>query len=132
MAWRGTLIPLRSIHTPHAWRYILARHQEALRDDQGRQNRIEAVGEEILTIVATALYAESQDRIHGDHNVWDLANEVFQTARKRIDRLIPQIIHNDDKSRVVLGKRALLGQYPFLTRGVIQRGLHDYLTKDNK
>jgi len=112
--------------------YILARHREALRDDQGRQNRIEAVGEEILTIAATVLYAESQDRNHGEHNVWDLANEVFQTARKRIDRLIPEIIHNDDKSRVVVGKRALLGQYPFLTRGVIQRGLHDYLTKDNK
>jgi len=116
----------------HAILYILARHREALRDDQGRQNRIEAVGEEILTIAATALYAESQDRNHGEHNVWDLAHEVFQTARKRIDRLIPEIIHNDDQSRVVVGKRALLGQYPFLTRGVIQRGLSDYLPKGKK
>ncbi|MEC4672783.1 MAG: hypothetical protein VST68_01215, partial [Nitrospirota bacterium] len=109
--------------------YIMARHQEALKDDQGRQNRIEMVGEEILTIVATALYAESQDRVHGEHHVWDLANEVFETARKRIDGLIPEIIHNDDKSRVVLGKRALRGQYSFLNSGIIQRGLKDYLPK---
>ena len=67
--------------------YILARHREALRDDQGRQNRIEAVGEEILTIATTVLYAESQDRNHGEHNVWDLAHEVFQTARKRSKNL---------------------------------------------
>ncbi len=112
--------------------YILARHREALRDDQGRQNRIEAVGEEILTIAATALYAESQHRMTGGGRVWELADEVFYTARKRIDQLLPEIIYNDDKATAALGRQALLGQYPSLTQGVIQRGLKDYVPKKKR
>ena len=112
--------------------YILARYREALRDDQGRQNRIEAVGEEILTIAATALYAESQHRMTGDGRVWELADEVFYTARKRIDQFLPEIIYNDDKATAALGRQALLGHYPSLNRGVIQRGLKDYVPKKKR
>jgi len=107
--------------------YILAIHREGLRDDQGRQNRIEAVGEDILIIASTALWAESQYRRVGDPRVWDLAHEAFRSARKRIDRMIPEIIHNDDAVTASVGTRAFLGQYPFLNHGIIQRGLTDYL-----
>jgi hypothetical protein len=109
--------------------YILAIHREALRDDQGRQNRIEAVGEDLLIIAATALWAECQYRREGDPRVWDLADEVFHTARKRIDQMIPEIIHNDDTVTTTVGKRAFLGQYPMLNHGIIQRGLTDYIPK---
>ncbi|MDR4482919.1 MAG: acyl-CoA dehydrogenase family protein [Nitrospirales bacterium] len=68
--------------------YSLAFHREALQDDQGKQNRIEEVGEDILIIAASTLWAESQLRRHGDP-VWDLAEEVFLTARKQVDRMIP-------------------------------------------
>lgn len=79
---------------------------------------------------ATSLYAESQSRLKGDVGVWDLADEVFHTARKRIDRMISQIIHNDDDVTAAVGRRALLGRYPLLTGGIIQRGLDDYVSKD--
>ena len=107
--------------------YILAIHREALRDDQGRQNRIESVGEDMLIIAATALWAEYQYRRDGNPRVWDLSDEVFYAARKRIDRVIPEIIHNDDALETAVGKQAFLGQYPFLNHGIIQRRLADYI-----
>src|SRR5947209_12617238 len=57
--------------------YAMARHREALRDDQGRQNRIEAVGEDILVIASTALHAEVKQRLLRDSSAWDLADEFF-------------------------------------------------------
>ncbi len=108
----------------------MALRREALRDDQGRQNRIEAVGEDILTIAATALYAESQHRTTGDATVWDLADEFFRDARQRIDRAIREIIRNEDARSTAVGRRALRGDYPWLSRGVIQRGLKDYVLKE--
>jgi hypothetical protein len=44
--------------------------------------------------------------------------------------MIPEIIHNDDPVTASVGKRAFLGQYPFLNHGIIQRGLADYLTSE--
>ncbi|WP_342350097.1 hypothetical protein, partial [uncultured Nitrospira sp.] len=79
---------------------------------------------------AAALWAERQYSREGDPGVWDLADEVFHTARKRIDRMIPEIIHNDDPVTASVGKRAFLGQYPFLNYGIIQRGLADYLSPE--
>ncbi|MCB1044421.1 MAG: hypothetical protein KDC35_15875, partial [Acidobacteria bacterium] len=49
---------------------------------------------------------------------------------ERIDRMIPEIIHNDDPVAASVGKRAFLGQYPFLNHGIIQRGLIDYLSPE--
>jgi hypothetical protein len=109
--------------------YSLAFHREGLHDDQGRQNRIESVGEDLLLIAATALWAESHYRRNGDPRVWDLADEGVHAARKRIDRMIPEIIHNDDAVVAAVGKQAFLGQYPMLNHGVIQRGLTDYLSR---
>ena len=54
--------------------------RQAFRDDQGRQNRIEAVGEDLLLIAVTSLYAEEQQRTTGQTEVWDLAQEVFGQA----------------------------------------------------
>ena len=45
--------------------YAMAVRREGLRDDQGRQNRIELAGEHLLTIAATAWYAEKQERTAG-------------------------------------------------------------------
>ena len=112
--------------------YIMALHREALRDDQGRQNRIEAVGADLLTIAATALYAESQQRTDGNLRARDLADAFFRQARTRIDKTISEIIHNDDSSPTSVGKRALDGEYPSLSHGVIQRGLDDYLPEERK
>lgn len=89
------------------------------------------MGEDILIIAATALWADWQYSREGDPRVWDLADEVFHTARKRIDQMIPEIIHHDDAVTNTVGKRAFLGHYPMLNHGIIQRGLADYLSSDS-
>ena len=109
--------------------YAMAIYRAGLRDDQGRQNRIEAVGEDILTIAATALRAESQERTEGRQEVWDLADEVFRQARKRIGQNISEILSNQDTIPAAIGRRALSGGYPSLSRMIIQRSLNDYLPK---
>ena len=111
--------------------YAMAWHRTALRDDQGRQNRIEAVGEDLLTIAATALYAESQDRAAGNRGAWDLADEFFRTAKKRIETAIHGIIRNDDQPATAIGRRALRGEYPALSQGIIRRTLKDYVGNRN-
>ena len=110
--------------------YTLALHREQLRDDQGRQNRIEAVGEDLLLIAATTLYAEALSKVEKKERVWELADEVVHMAKRRIDRLIPSIIHNDDVSRALVGRNAFVGEYAFLNHGIIYRSLVDYLPKE--
>ena len=107
--------------------YAMALYREKLRDDQGRQNRIEAVGSDLLTIAATALHAETSQRMHGDQTGWELADELFRAATTRITRNISGLIHNDDVAMTALGQRAVAGGYSFLHAGVILRSLKDYV-----
>ena len=109
--------------------YTLLVHRQALQDDQGRQNRIEIVGEDLLAIAATALYAERQERIAGHPEVWDLAEEVFREGKQRVGQHIRELIRNRDALPTAVGKRALRGTYPSLSDGIIRRGLHDYLSR---
>ena len=105
--------------------YAMIMHRQALRDDQGRQTRIEAVGEDLLTIVATALYAEKQER-NGHSEAWELAEQVFHNAKGRIRNNIRELLRNRDGVVSVIGKRAISGSYPSLSDGIIRRGLQDY------
>ena len=109
--------------------YAMLCHRQALRDDQGRQNRIETIGEDLLTIAATALSAESQERTAGHQELWDLAEELYRNASQRIDVNILGLIHNRDRLVAVVGKNAFSGKYPSLSGGIIRRGLHDYMPK---
>lgn len=106
--------------------YVMARRREALRDDQGRQNRIEEIGEDILVIAATALHAEAQQRTSGTADTWDLADEFFRHAVVRIDANLAGLAHNDDAAPAAVGQRVLRSEYPALSGGIIRRGLKDY------
>ncbi|MEK9141612.1 MAG: acyl-CoA dehydrogenase family protein [Nitrospirota bacterium] len=106
--------------------YAMVRHREALRDDQGRQNRIESLGEDLFLIAGTALYAERLERTTGHVEAWDLAEEVFREAKSRIDHNIRALIYNCDALPTAVGTEALSGTYPLLSNGIIRRGLHDY------
>ena len=106
--------------------YALLRQRQAFRDDQGRQNRIEAVGEDLLLIAVTGLYAEEQQQGLGQKEVWDLAQEVFAEARLRIKGHIRELLWNQDTPVTVLGTKALGGTYPSLSKGIIERNLEDY------
>ncbi len=112
--------------------YAMTMHQEALRDDQGRQNRIEAVAEDLLSIGATALYAEALGRASSQTRAWDLADEFYRTARARIRANTRAIIRNQDGFLTSIGKCALHGDYGFLSAGIIRRTLNDYLPKEKR
>jgi Acyl-CoA dehydrogenase, C-terminal domain len=109
--------------------YAMLLRRQALQDDQGRQNRIEIVGEDLFVIAATALYAERHERTAGYPEVWDLAEDVFREARGRIEQNIRELIRNRDELMTLVGKKALNGTYPSLSDGIIRRGLEDYLYK---
>ncbi|BFU94276.1 MAG: putative Acyl-CoA dehydrogenase [Nitrospira sp.] len=106
--------------------YSVVWHRQTLRDDQGRQNRIESIGEDLVAIAATALYAESHKGAAGPSEVWDLAHEVFREAKGRVKHQIRTLIANRDARFTRLGMKALLGTYPTLSEGIIPRSLQDY------
>lgn len=110
--------------------YAMLLHRRALQDDQGRQNRIEMVGEDLLVIAATALYAEAQERTAGQPEVWDLAEECFREATCRIEHNLQELIRNQDAGATSVGGKALSGQYAALNNGIIRRGLHDYVRRE--
>lgn len=110
----------------------MVRHGEQLRDDQGRQTRIETIGEDLLAIAATVLYAEQQEQTTGHPEVWDLAEEIFREAKQRIEHNVRELIRNRDELVTVIGRRALSGTYPSLAGGIIRRGLQDYLFRQDR
>jgi alkylation response protein AidB-like acyl-CoA dehydrogenase len=110
--------------------YAMARYRQALRDDQGRQNRIESIGEDLLVVAAAALYAEARERAAGHGESWDLAEEVFKEAKPRVERRIRELIRNDDARVTDVGAKALKGVYPALSEGIIERSLDDYGVRD--
>ena len=84
------------------------------------------MGEDLLLIAVTGLYAEAQQRGTGQRHVWDLAQEVFAEARLRIKQQIRELVFNQDNPVAVLGTKALGGTYPSLSKGIIERNLEDY------
>jgi hypothetical protein len=108
----------------------MVRHGERLRDDQGRQTRIETVGEDLLTIATGALWASSQERANADEHVWELVEHFAAGARLRIDRAIDELRgRNKDQVVATIGQQAVGGDYTWLSHGIIPRGLRDYLPK---
>ena len=83
--------------------HAILRQRQAFKDDQGRQNRIEGVGEDLLLIAVTSLYAEEQQRITGEAEVWDLAQEVFRAATSRIKQQIRELTLNHDTPLTMAG-----------------------------
>ncbi|BCA53331.1 putative Acyl-CoA dehydrogenase [Nitrospira sp. KM1] len=106
--------------------YAMVWHREALRDDQGRQNRIENIGEGLFVIAATALAAQAEERRIGQTGVWDLADEVFRDTKVQVKEQISMLISNEDAQVTAVGTNALRGTYPMLSEGIIKRTLRDY------
>ncbi len=108
--------------------WAMVRHGERLRDDQGRQARIETIGEELLTVAASVLWAASFVRTEGDARVWGLVDQVVRDARLRVEPMIDELGgSNDDHLVAAIGQQASEGGYPWLSHGIISRRLCDYL-----
>jgi len=106
--------------------YAMLWQRQSLRDDQGRQNRMESVGEDLLLIAVTSLHAEEHERTVGQTEIWDLAEEVCAEARSRVTKQTRELIINNDTSPTIVGTKALRGSYPLLSQGIIERTLEDY------
>jgi alkylation response protein AidB-like acyl-CoA dehydrogenase len=107
--------------------WAMVRHGEQLRDDQGRQARIETVGEDLLTIATAALEASSPARVTSGEPVWDLVDHFVADAQERIDRAISELRgHNGDDIPATIGQRTAGGTYAGLSHGIIPRGLRAY------
>ena len=146
--WRGSRLPLRpefqhpkvrskllfvertSRRLARTIFYTMLLHRQTLRDDQGRQNRIEMSGEDLLVITATALYSEMQERTARQPEVWDLAEECFREAKRGVERNIRELIRNQDAEVSSVGAKALSGRYPSLSHGIIRRNLQDYTRQE--
>jgi alkylation response protein AidB-like acyl-CoA dehydrogenase len=108
--------------------WAMVRHGDQLRDDQGRQARIETIGEDLLTISTTALEASSLAHATTDEQVWDLVDQFATGARVRIDSMIDELRgRNKDHVLAAIGQQAVGGTYARLSHGIIPRGLRDYL-----
>lgn len=111
--------------------YAILLRRQALRDDQGRQNRIEMIGEDLLVIATIAIYAEAQERTAAHPEVWELVEECFREAQQRIQQDIKGLIRNQDALVAKVGEKSLSGRYPSLTNGIIRRGLQDYSRQES-
>ncbi|UVT15085.1 MAG: acyl-CoA dehydrogenase family protein [Nitrospira sp.] len=110
--------------------YAMLLHRKTLQDDQGRQNRIEMIGEDLLVIAATALYADTQERIAAHSDVWELVEGYVREATDRIAHNTQGLIRNRDAGVASIGSKALSGRYASLTDGIIQRALQDYVRRE--
>jgi alkylation response protein AidB-like acyl-CoA dehydrogenase len=108
--------------------WAMVRHGEQLRDDQGRQARIETIGEDLLTIATAALEASSPARVNSGEPVWDLVDHFVTDAQVRIARALSELRgHNGDDIPTAIGQHTAGGNYAGLSHGIIPRGLRAYL-----
>jgi alkylation response protein AidB-like acyl-CoA dehydrogenase len=139
--WRGRALPDRTeFHHPKVRQLLsyveqssrrlacaifwaMVRHGEQLRDDQGRQARIEMIGEDLLTIATAALEASSPARVNRGEPVWNLVDHFVAEAQMRIDRAIGELRgHNRDDIPATIGQQTVGGNYAGLSHGIIPRG----------
>lgn len=106
--------------------YAMLRFQASFRDEQRLQNKIEAVGEDLLAMLATVLHAGRQARLEEHTTVWELAEGFCAAAKQRIDQRLREFRHHRDTTAATTGRQALKGFYPTLSEGIIRRGLEDY------
>ena len=106
--------------------YALLRFQASFKDEQRLQNKIESVGEDLLAMLATVLYAERQTRLDGHTSVWELAEAFSAAAKQRIEQRLREFRHHRDTTAATTGRQALKGYYPTLSEGIIRRRLEDY------
>jgi hypothetical protein len=108
--------------------WAMVRHGEQLRDDQGRQTRMEMIGEHLLTIATVALEAASPAYAKSGEQVWELVDRVAAGAKVQVNRAIAELRgRNQDHMIASIGRQGVEGTYGWLSQGIIPRGLRDYL-----
>ena len=107
--------------------WAMIHHGQALRDDQGRQTRIETIAEDLFTLATVAVKA-APSAWADDTQTWELVDHLATEAERRIDSMIGEIRgHNQDQVVAAIGQRAAGGTFGWLSNGIIPRNLRDYL-----
>lgn len=112
--------------------YAMLRFQASFRDEQRLQNKIEAIGEDLLAMLASVLYAERRTRIDGQTAVWELAEGFCVSAEQRIEQRLREFRHHQDLLAATTGRQALKGSYPTLSEGIILRRLDAYVRRKER
>lgn len=107
----------------------MVQFQTSFQDEQRLQNLFESVGEDLLAISATVLYAEEQTRLEGRTTVWELAEAFCAIAKRRVIRRLAACREQGDRLTATTGIQALKGYYPSLSSGIVHRRLEDYRAK---
>lgn len=107
----------------------MVQFQTSFQDEQRLQNLFESVGEDLLAISATVLYAEEQTRLEGRTTVWELAEAFCAIAKRRVIRRLAACREQGDRVTATTGIQALKGYYPSLSSGIVHRRLEDYRAK---
>ncbi len=110
--------------------HVLVRFRASFRDEQYLQDRIEAVGEDLLAMAATVLHVERCARLEGRTSVWELAETFCAGATQRVEQALRELQRGPDHLSARVGAHALKGYYPTLSEGIIRRRLEDYLPRD--
>jgi alkylation response protein AidB-like acyl-CoA dehydrogenase len=106
--------------------WAMVRHGERLRDDQGRQNRMELIAEALLTLSTTALWAARKGG-EGATDIWHLVDQLARRVRADVGVMIKELGGaNEDDGLSELGRQAAQGRYAWLSEGITRRGLADY------
>ncbi len=111
--------------------YAMVRFQTSFQDEQGLQNRIESVGEDLLAMLAAVLYAERQTRTEGRRAVWELTDAFCTSAKQRVEQRLDELRHHRDHLTATTGRQALKGHYPTLDEGIVHRRLAQYIRPTN-
>ncbi len=107
----------------------MVQFQASFQDEQRLQNLFESVGEDLLAISATVLYAEEQTRVEGRTTVWELAEAFCACAKRRVIQRLAECRDQGDHLTATTGIQALNGYYPSLSSGIVHRRLEDYRAK---
>ena len=110
----------------------MLRFQASFRDEQRLQNKIEAIGEDLLAMLASVLYAERRTRIDGQTAVWELAEGFCVSAEQRIEQRLREFRHFFVHFAATTGRQALKGSYPTLSEGIILRRLDAYVRRKER
>jgi alkylation response protein AidB-like acyl-CoA dehydrogenase len=101
--------------------YGMVRWQGGLERRQAFLGRLVDVGAELFAMSASCVRAEllaAQDPADGTQ-ARELADLFCCQARRRIDRLLHDLWHNDDAAEYASAQRVLAGRYAFAERGVL-------------
>ncbi len=97
----------------------MTKYQQKLESKQSILNRIVDIGTELFAISAVCSYAAMLAK-EGQANAVDLADSFCCDARKRIDALFKEGVHNTDRQNLKIAKKILAKEFEWMENQIIK------------